>query len=74
VPSSEIYLERGSVSLGISKIPECFIDLYRDWFNTHSGRDRKAVIVGSVTVVWVIWKTRNNFLLLLLFVILLTLG
>jgi hypothetical protein len=49
-----------SVSLGISKIPECFVDLYRDWFNMYSGRDRKAVIVGSVAVVWTIWKTRNK--------------
>jgi hypothetical protein len=43
-----------SVSLGISKILECFVDLYRDWLNMYSGGDRKAVIVGSVAVVWTI--------------------
>jgi hypothetical protein len=31
-----------SVSLGICKLPKCFTDLYNDWFNTRSGRDKKA--------------------------------
>jgi hypothetical protein len=48
------------VSLGISKLPECFTDLYNDWFNAHSCRDRQAVTIGSVEVVWAVWKTRNK--------------
>jgi hypothetical protein len=32
-----------SVALGINSMPSGFGDLYRDWFNACSGRDRKAV-------------------------------
>jgi hypothetical protein len=38
----------------VEKLPQCFIDLYKDWFNTHTGKDRKAIIKGAV------WKTRNK--------------
>jgi hypothetical protein len=41
-----------SVVLGINSIQTSFGDLYRDWFNSNCGRGRRAVMLGSITVIW----------------------
>jgi hypothetical protein len=49
-----------SVSLNINSNSFGFWGLYHNWFDTSAGRERKAIIIGSIAVIWAVWKTRNK--------------
>jgi hypothetical protein len=37
-----------------------FSDLFQGWFSSSCGRDRKLLLIGTATLFWTFWETRNK--------------